>query len=160
MKPDKRGFHHENHHGRRVMHRRFFCIASLSLACSIGLADPAAAQTLQIKAELSGRNEVPPLSGTGGGQVVATFDPATRTLSWKGTLSNLTAQPTMAHFHGPAEAGKNAGIQVAIPNPGATFAGEAILTEQQARDMLAGMWYVNIHTAAFPAGEVRGQLTK
>jgi hypothetical protein len=123
-------------------------------------ASAALAQTVNLKADLKGGNEVPPINVAGTGQVTATFDPATRKLSWKGTLANLTAPPTMAHFHGPAEATKNAGIQVAIPNPGASFSGEATLTELQSRDLLAGMWYVNIHTAAFPAGEVRGQLLK
>jgi hypothetical protein len=131
------------------------CLAFLALPLA-----PAGAQTIILKADLKGSNEVPPLSGKGSGQVTATFDPATRKLAWNGTLANLTAAPTMAHFHGPAEATKNAGIQVTIPNPGATFSGEATLTEQQARDLLAGMWYVNINTAAHPAGEVRGQLLK
>lgn len=130
------------------------------LGCLVLPAVPAAAQAVNLKAELKGGNEVPPLSVSGTGQLTATFEPATRKLSWKGTLANLTAAPTMAHFHGPAEASKNAGLQVTIPNPGASFSGEATLTDQQARDMLAGMWYVNIHTAAHPAGEVRGQLLK
>jgi hypothetical protein len=115
---------------------------------------------INLKADLKGSNEVPPLSGSGAGQVTATFDPATRKLSWKGTLANLTAAPTMAHFHGPAEPSKNAGVQVTIPSPGASFSGEATLTDQQVKDMLAGMWYVNVHTAAHPSGEVRGQLLK
>jgi hypothetical protein len=131
------------------------CLALLTL--SLGTAG---AQVINLKADLKGSNEVPPLSNAGSGQVTATFDPATKKLSWKGSLANLTAQPTMAHFHGPAEATKNAGVQVTIPNPGASFAGEATLTDQQVRDLLAGMWYVNIHTAAHPAGEVRGQLLK
>lgn len=128
--------------------------------CVLLLASPVMAQTVNLRAELKGSNEVPPLNLAGSGQVTAIFDPATKKLSWKGSLSNLTATPTMAHFHGPAEASKNAGIQVTIPNPGSSFSGEATLTDQQVRDMLAGMWYVNIHTAAHPAGELRGQLLK
>jgi hypothetical protein len=124
------------------------------------LVSPALAETVTLRAELKGSNEVPPLSVAGRGEVTAIYDPATKKLSWTGTLSNLTAKPTMAHFHGPAEPSKNAGIQVTIPNPGSSFSGEATLTDQQARDMLAGMWYVNIHTAAHPAGEIRGQLLK
>ena len=120
----------------------------------------ASAQVVNLKAELKGTNEVPPINVKGSGQVTATFDPATKKLTWKGTLTDLTAPPTMAHFHGPAEATKNAGIAVIIPNPGPTFQGEATLTDPQIRDMMAGMWYVNIHTAAHPAGEVRGQLVK
>lgn len=135
--------------------RAFGCVCFLLLPVV-----PAGAQTVNLKAELKGSNEVPPLNLAGSGQVTATFDPATKKLSWKGSLSNLTAAPTMAHFHGPAEASKNAGVQVTIPNPGSSFSGEATLTDQQVRDMLAGMWYVNIHTAAHPAGELRGQLLK
>jgi hypothetical protein len=120
----------------------------------------ASAQIVNLKAELKGTNEVPPITVKGSGQVTATFDPATKKLTWKGTLADLTAPPTMAHFHGPAEATKNAGVAVIIPNPGPTFQGEVILTDPQIRDMMAGMWYVNIHTAAHPAGEIRGQLVK
>jgi len=130
------------------------------LGVTVGSALAASAQIVNLKAELKGSNEVPPLSVAGSGQVTATFDPATKKLSWKGSLANLTAAPTMAHFHGPAEPTRNAGVQVTIPNPGASFSGEATLTDQQMRDLLAGMWYVNIHTAAHPAGEVRGQLIK
>jgi hypothetical protein len=70
----------------------------------------------------------------------------------------------MAHFHGPAEAGKNAGVAVWISTKGTpfptSFEGEATLTDAQAADLLGGRWYVNIHTAANPGGEIRGQLLK
>jgi hypothetical protein len=38
--------------------------------------------------------------------------------------------------------------------------GSATLTDAQAADLLAGRYYINIHTAATPAGEIRGQVTK
>jgi hypothetical protein len=134
--------------------------ALAGLALIVVMTGSAAAQTANLKADLKGTNEVPPITVAGSGQVTATVDPATKKLSWKGNLANLTAPPTMAHFHGPSDANKNAGVQVNIPSPGTSFAGEATLTDAQIRDVLAGQWYVNIHTAAHPAGEVRGQLLK
>src|SRR5690606_37994047 len=101
------------------------------------LVSPALAETVTLRAELKGSNEVPPLSVAGRGEVTAIYDPATKKLSWTGTLSTWPAKPTMAHSRGPAEPSKNAGIQGTIPNPGSSFSGEATLPDQQARDMLA-----------------------
>ena len=89
------------------------------------------------------------------------YDPATKKLSWKLSYSGLTGNATAAHFHGPAEAGKNAGVAVAIPNAGKSPAeGSATLTDAQASDLAAGKYYVNVHTQANPGGEIRGQVTK
>ena len=74
-----------------------------------------------------------------GNTVTATYDPATKVLTWEGSFSGLTGPATAAHFHGPAEAGKNAGV--AIPIPGAANSpaeGSATLTDAQAADLLAG----------------------
>jgi len=52
---------------------------------------------------------------------------------------------------------------VTVPIMGAdkgSFEGAATLTDTQAEDLMAGKWYVNIHTATYKAGEIRGQLTK
>jgi hypothetical protein len=73
----------------------------------------------------------------------------------------LSGPATAAHFHGPAEPGKNAGVKVPIPNATASpTEGSATLTDEQAADLMAGKYYVNVHTAANPGGEIRGQVTK
>lgn len=60
-----------------------------------------------------------------------------------------------------AGAARYAGVAVPIPNVAASPAqGSATLTDAQAADLLAGRYYINIHTAANPAGEIRGQVTK
>ena len=89
------------------------------------------------------------------------YDPASKKLSWKLNYSGLSGPATAAHFHGPAEAGKNAGVAVAIPNATSSpVDGSATLTDAQAADLVAGKYYINVHTAANPGGEIRGQVTK
>lgn len=125
---------------------------------------PGRAETIKFKADLTGPGEVPPNQTTGHGTINVSYDTATRQLSWDGSFSGLTGAATMAHFHGPAEPGKNAAVVVWISEKGqpfpSPFKGSATLTDEQAAQLLAGQWYVNIHTAANPGGEIRGQLVK
>ena len=130
-----------------------------TLALGIAFAGPAFAE--KMKATLDGKSETPPNASTATGTADIDYDAASKKLTWKLTYSGLTGPATAAHFHGPAEAGKNAGVAVAIPN--ATTSpneGSATLTDAQAADLLAGKYYVNVHTAANPGGEIRGQVTK
>jgi hypothetical protein len=134
-------------------------LATLALGATIAFAAPAFAE--KMKATLDGKSEVPPTTTAGTGNADIDYDAATKKLSWKVTYSGLSGPPTAAHFHGPAEAGKNAGVAVAIPNASSSpVEGSATLTDAQAADLVGGKYYVNIHTAANPAGEIRGQVTK
>jgi hypothetical protein len=139
-------------------------IAGLAVALLLSLAMPTYAETAQFKADLTAASEVPPNQTTGTGTLTATYDSATKQLSWKGSFSGLSGPATAAHFHGPAEPGKNAGVVMWISTKGAPFAspfeGSATLTDAQASDLMDGRYYVNIHTAANPGGELRGQLNK
>ena len=134
-------------------------LATLALGATIAFAGPAFAD--KMKATLDGKSEVPPNASAATGTADIDYDPASKKLSWKVTYSGLSGPATAAHFHGPAEAGKNAGVAVAIPNAASSpVEGSATLTDAQAADLLAGKLYVNIHTAANPGGEIRGQVTK
>ena len=139
-------------------------IAGAAIALLLAFAVPTYAATVQFKADLKGSTEVPPNQTAGAGSVTATYDPATKQLTWKGSFSGLTGAATAAHFHGPAEPGKNAGVMIWISTKGSPlnspFDGSATLTDDQASDLMAGRMYVNVHTAANPGGELRGQLTK
>jgi hypothetical protein len=133
--------------------------ATLAFAATVAFAGPAFAE--KFKATLDGKSEVPANTSTGTGTADIDYDAATRKLSWKLTYSGLSGPATAAHFHGPAEAGKNAGVAVAIPNATSSpVEGNATLTDAQAADLVAGKYYVNIHTQANPGGEIRGQVTK
>jgi hypothetical protein len=109
-------------------------------------------------ATLSGAAEVPANTGTGSGSLDATLDKSTNMLRWTVTYSGLSGPATMAHFHGPAMPGANAGVALPIPNAASPAQGQATLTEPQIADLMAGKWYVNVHTAANPGGEIRGQV--
>jgi CHRD domain len=133
-----------------------------ALACTavLALATPAMAANVNLKADLKGASEVPPVDSKGSGSVTATYDTASKKLSWKGTVTGLSGPATAAHFHA-GEPGKNGGV--AVPIAGAdkgSFEGSATLTDEQATELMAGKWYVNVHTAANKGGEVRGQVTK
>jgi hypothetical protein len=110
--------------------------------------------------QLRGANEVPANASPGSGSVDAVFDPGTNLLRWKVNYTRLTGPATAGHFHGPAAIGANAGVALGWASPlGSPMDGSATLTVAQAADLMAGRWYANIHTAAYPAGEVRGQMT-
>jgi len=64
----------------------------------------------------------------------------------------------MAHFHGPAEAGKNAPVDIPLKTVTSPLDGSAVLNGAQAADLMAGKLYFNIHTDANKGGEVRGQV--
>ena len=134
-------------------------LATLALGATIAFAGPAFAE--KMKATLDGKAEVPPNTSAGKGTADIDYDAATKKLSWKVTYSGLSGPATAAHFHGPAEAGKNAGVKVPIPNATSSPAeGSATLTDDQIADLTAGKYYINVHTAANPGGEIRGQVTK
>jgi hypothetical protein len=134
-------------------------LATLALGAAVAFAGPAFAEKMTIM--LDGASEVPPNTSPGKGTAEIDYDAAAKKLSWKVTYSGLTGPATASHFHGPAEAGKNAGVAVAIPNIATQPAeGSATLTDAQAADFAAGKYYVNVHTAANPGGELRGQVVK
>src|SRR5216683_2607906 len=134
-------------------------LATLALGAAVAFAGPAFAD--KMKATLDGKSEVPTNTSAATGTADIDYDAASKKLSWKVTYSGLSGPATAAHFHGPAEAGKNAGVAVAIPNATASPAeGSATLTDAQAADLMAGKYYINVHTAANPGGEIRGQVGK
>lgn len=134
--------------------------AGLLAACSQGMSGmmPRASQVVTLTAMLNGAQEVPPNDKAGTGQAEVTFDKDTLELKYRVTYSGLSGPATGAHIHGPAAASANAPVVVPFANPNSPISGQAKLNATQAGDLLAGLYYVNVHTAAHPGGEIRGQL--
>jgi hypothetical protein len=135
-------------------------LIGLTAAAMLFAAGAASAATLHFTTSLKGAEEVPPHAVSGTGKVSAELDTATKVFTYKVTYAGLTGPATMAHFHGPAAAGANAPPVVPVPaaNLANPMAGTATLDDGQIADLKAGKWYFNIHTAANPGGEIRGQL--
>lgn len=143
-----------NTHFRRSMllsAAAFVCAGSFTMAAT-------AADMAAFSATLTSSAEVPPNNSPATGTLDATLDKGTRELSWKATYIGLTGPATMAHFHGPAMPGANAGVVVPFKTAVSPIEGKATLTPEQVADLLAGKWYANVHTAQHPGGEIRGQM--
>jgi CHRD domain len=110
-----------------------------------------------VKVNLTGTEEVPPLSVPGSGS--GTFrvnDDGTIT----GSVTTKDVAGTMAHIHRGAK-GTNGPVIVPLDKNGDTYTVPAgrKLTADQMKDWKAGNLYVNVHTAKNKGGEVRGQIT-
>jgi len=100
------------------------------------------------------------------GSALVTIDTIASTIAWDVDYQDLTG-PIIApgaHFHGPAEMGTNAGVQIFLTNGDpaepatGNLAGSAAITSDQIQQVVDGLWYLNIHTAANGSGELRGQV--
>jgi hypothetical protein len=139
------------------MHIAHRLLSAAALATTLS-ALPVLADTVKFSGPLAATNEVPANASTGTGTLQASLDKDSGKLTWTVSYAGLTGPAKAAHFHGPAPAGQNAGVTLgfsgALDSP---IQGSAMLTPAQVADLLAGKWYVNIHTAANPGGEIRGQ---
>ncbi len=119
------------------------------------------AETVNFHGTMSPQSEVPAKTTDGKGNVEATLDTATKALTYTVTYSGLTGPATMGHLHGAALPGANAPVMVPFKAPlDSPVKGTATLTDEQMGALMDGRMYANIHTAANPGGELRGQLTK
>ena len=134
--------------------------ALLASVLAFGLTAQASAEVVHFKTTMTPAQEVPPTKSHGSGRVEARLDTATKTLTYKVSWKGLTGPATMAHFHGPAAPGENAPVLVPLGNtPTSPITGKAQLTDDQVKDFMDGKVYANVHTAANPGGEIRGQMT-
>lgn len=110
-------------------------------------------------ATLAGAQEVPPVASSATGQAEVDFRPALGVVRWRVSHAGLSGPVTGAHIHGPAGPGQNAPVVIPFGNLQANpITGEARITPEQLGQLNSGQWYVNLHTARHPDGEIRGQL--
>ncbi|MGL4262513.1 MAG: CHRD domain-containing protein [Afipia sp.] len=142
------------------MNSKAIALGVVAMGACVALSGPAYAEKISMKVNLTSTAEVPPNTSPGKGTADVTYDTTSKMLTWKTTYSGLTGPATMAHFHGPAEAGKNAPVVIPFKDAASGAEGSATLTDAQAADLMAGKLYINVHTDANKGGEIRGQVTK
>ena len=109
-----------------------------------------------VKVMLSGANEVPPVTTSASGEgTISISDDG----SVSGSVTTKGVQGTAAHIHMGA-AGKNGPVIVPFTKEGDTYKAPAgaKLNADQMKAFKSGELYVNVHSAANPNGEIRGQL--
>ncbi len=135
-------------------------IAGVSLATLL-VSAPAYAETMKMMAMLDGGQQNPPITSKANGMADLTYDTDTKKLEWTVEYADLSGAATAAHIHGPAAKGANASVAVPFGEKlKSPIKGSATLTEAQAKDLMDGMMYINIHTAEHKDGEIRGQIEK
>ncbi|CAB3774691.1 CHRD domain-containing protein [Paraburkholderia humisilvae] len=145
---------------RSILRRTFMAFGGLALAGTLTWAQAA---PVSFQVPLTGAQQVPPVQTPGSGSADLTYDPDTHVVTWNIRFSGLSSQATMAHFHGPAPAGKNAGVRVWLSQKGSMemtspVSGQATLSPDDVKMFEAGDMYINVHTKNNPNGEIRGQV--
>jgi len=115
----------------------------------------ASAQVIQVS--LTGAQEVPPVTTAGTGQGSITIGPDK---SVSGSVTTVGVEGTMAHIH-LAAAGQNGPVIVPMTKSAEnvwSIPAGATLTDPQYQSFKDGNLYINVHSAANKAGEIRGQL--
>jgi hypothetical protein len=138
----------------------------LALSPATLTASPTGGSAVQLfEANLTGTEEVPAVTTGASGRAVFALSEDLTTLHYRVMVHDIS-NITMAHIH-EAPFGVNGPVvhwltpmppDDPILAPGSPVSGSITLAEGQLQDLLDGNYYVNVHTTAFGAGEIRGQI--
>ena len=120
----------------------------------------AQAETLKFTVTLSPAATVPPTASNASGAGEFSYKSDTRQLEFTVLYENMSGSPTEGYIRGPASPGTNGPAIIGFPALQSPISGTATLTNDQAAALQAGQLYVDIRTAAHPAGEIRGQISR
>ena len=132
-------------------------VVGTALLCVLVVAPAAWAQkSLVFIAVLNGGQEVPPVDSNAFGVAYLTLggNMLCHSISYDG----LSSGETVAHIHGPARSGNNAGVVFDLVAGAPKNDCVGPLSNKQRNELKKGMYYINIHTANNGGGEIRGQI--
>ncbi|MBC8005835.1 MAG: CHRD domain-containing protein [Verrucomicrobia bacterium] len=117
--------------------------------------------TVTFTATLNGANEVPANNSKATGTATFKYDTITHKLSGTVTFSGMTATASHIHKGDTTVAGPVViPLDVTVPVTSPITLEPTTLDSTQRADLMNGLYYVNLHSEAFPGGEIRGQLTE
>jgi CHRD domain len=136
----------------------------LALLVTLLIASPARASGgATLRTALSGAHETPPNTTGGTGFATVTLNPGHQTICFTITVSQNVLPATAAHIH-VAPVGQPGPIVVPLTPPGPNGASSGCVHATRALILniirAPSAYYVNVHNAQFPAGVIRGQLTR
>jgi len=136
---------------------------ALCIFMLFGLSNISNAKYYTFENVINGAQEVPAVVTGGSGTIKGTYNDVTNLISYNIIFFGLTGTTSAGHFHGPALAGVNAGVQIGYAGfplsvTNGTYTSTSTLTAAQETQLIGGMWYANIHTSFKPGGEIRGQI--
>jgi hypothetical protein len=113
-------------------------------------------------AKLTPDEQSAPTYSPASGMAEVRLERETLKITWKITYKDLTGPATVAGLYGPENVGANAGMVVDLAANGlkSPIEGSAVLSDGVFQYLITGRVYVNIHTAKYPDGELRGQLRR
>jgi hypothetical protein len=128
----------------------------LAVAAMLVFSTAAIAKDVSLSGDFAGEHGA---ASQPSGHVAATLDTTTHKLKYTIDYQGLSGPVTIAHFHGPAKPGAEAGVMKLIPGPYKTGMSDTVTIDAETQSaMLDGMTYVNLHTKAHPKGEARAQM--
>jgi CHRD domain len=118
---------------------------------------------------MTGAKETPANPSTGTGSLDVSYNKASKILTYKVTWQDLSDTITLMHIHGLAPAGYAASPvqnillqknEKSFPFRGGSYSGTLLVDGAKIKedDLLNNLFYMNIHTKTYPAGEIRGQI--
>ena len=141
-------------------HRVPFSSLLVGVLAAALLAAPVVAGS-RMTAQLSGASEVPAADPDGSGTAVVRVNTGKGIICYELTVSGI-APATAAHIHQAPE-GINGPVVVPLQAPTAGSSSDCIEVVRSLAKAIASSpqdYYVNVHNAEYPAGAVRGQLSK
>ena len=142
-------------------------LMALSMACVITSCDKddddMDDKTYTISGNASGSQEVPAVATSATGTLSGSYNARTNLLTYSINWTGLSGNVSVAHFHGPADAGVSADPvhDISIMTNGMTGSTSASVTLSESTEshLLNGKLYYNLHTVLHPGGEIRGQVS-